>query len=96
MKSKLNKIRIATADDHKVVRDTICFCVEVHAKNRMKVVINVDNGKDLLKQLSTKKTDVLFLDLQMPDVKGEETCRYIKKRFPDLKIHHIYFSPRMG
>lgn len=94
MRLKNNKIRIAVADDHKVVRDSVCFCVEFHAKDKMEVVVNVDNGKELIKQLKVKKADVLVLDLQMPDIKGEETCRFLKRKFPDLKI--IIFTFHRG
>ena len=86
MRLKNRKIRIAIADDHKIIRDGICSCIERLAKNKLEVVISVGNGKDLIKQLKKIKTDLLFLDLQMPEVSGEDTCWFLKKQFPKLKI----------
>lgn len=84
-------IHLAIADDHKVMRDSICLVVEAKAKKEMKVVINVDDGNELIRQLKKKKADVLILDLQMPGVYAEETVRFLKKKFPKLKIIILTF-----
>lgn len=94
MPFKGNKIRIAVADDHKIVRDSINFTINYHAKERMELVIAVDNGRELVRQLRKKKVDILILDLQMPDIKGEETCEILIKKFPELKI--IIFTFHRG
>lgn len=94
MPLKNKKIRIAIADDHKSIRDTVCFTVNIFAKDKMEVVVNVDNGKDLFKELGEKKAEVLILDLQMPDVNGEATVRLLRKKFPKVKI--IIFTFHRG
>ena len=94
METHSPKVQIAIADDHKVVRDSICFCVQLLAKDKYEVIINVDNGKELFAELKRKKTEVLILDLQMPGIHGEETCLALKKKYPGLKI--IIFTFHRG
>lgn len=94
MKKHSPKIQIAIADDHKVVRDSICFCIKLLASKKYEVVINVEDGQKLFEELKRKKAEVLFLDLQMPNINGEATCTELKKEFPGLKV--IIFTSHRG
>ncbi|TIH12397.1 diguanylate cyclase [Marinifilum sp. JC120] len=44
------------------------------------------NGKEALKQVSAKRTDLILLDILMPDMDGFEVCRRLKS---DEKTMHI-------
>lgn len=46
----------------------------------------VGTGKDALAALSKQKFDFCFLDLQLPDITGDEIYKHAKKIDPDLPI----------
>jgi excisionase family DNA binding protein len=46
----------------------------------------VGSGKEALSALQKQKFDVCFLDLQLPDLTGDEIYAEAKKKYPDLPI----------
>lgn len=53
------------------------------------------NAVDAVNLLKTVYTDVLLLDINLPDISGIELCKKIRKEFPDIKILGIStFSER--
>ena len=46
----------------------------------------VGNGKDALTALNKQKFDLVFLDLQLPDITGDEIYAVARERYPDLPI----------
>ena len=48
----------------------------------------VDNGLEALKQLETKCFDVVFLDILMPVMDGEETIKAIRQSGSDVSNHY--------
>lgn len=48
------------------------------------------NATDCLDAISGKQPDVLFLDINLPEMSGIELCREIKQRYP--KIHIVGLS----
>jgi uncharacterized protein (TIGR02266 family) len=42
-------------------------------------LITARNGVEALKAIREKKPDLVFLDLNMPDMKGDECCRIVKQ-----------------
>ena len=77
-------IRIGIIDDHPIVVQGLrmvldksdIVCVDFVAASR----------KEALSLLFSKKPDIIFLDINLPDVNGVEFCRELKTKFPDLKI----------
>lgn len=45
-----------------------------------------DNGKDLLAGLILHQPDILLLDIQLPDITGEELAVIIRRAYPAIKI----------
>jgi DNA-binding NarL/FixJ family response regulator len=80
----MNKILIAIADDYKIFREGLK--VGLSADDKLKVVLEADNGEELLKGLETVKPDVVLMDLKMPIMDGMEATKEIRKRFPELKV----------
>lgn len=52
----------------------------------IKCVGTYHNGRELLQGLEQVSPDVLLLDIQMPEMTGEELAPVIRKQFPKLKI----------
>ena len=44
------------------------------------------NGKEAVALLKQEQPDILITDIQMPQMTGEELCRYVEQRFPDRKF----------
>jgi DNA-binding NarL/FixJ family response regulator len=80
----MSTIRIDIVDDHKMVLAGL--------KNILQGFPNIvvgnlyDNGTELIKGLKIKQPDVLLMDIQMPDVSGEELAPLINKAYPDIRI----------
>ena len=80
----MKKIKIAIADDYKIYRDGLK--VGLAADSNLQVVLEADNGEDLLKGLSAAAPDVIIMDLKMPIMDGMEATKEVKKRFSSIKV----------
>jgi DNA-binding NarL/FixJ family response regulator len=80
----MKKIKIAIADDYKIYRDGLK--VGLAADNNMEVVLEADNGEDLLSGLEKAKPDVIIMDLKMPIMDGMEATKEVRKNFSDIKV----------
>jgi DNA-binding NarL/FixJ family response regulator len=81
-------ILIAFAEDNAVNRKTFINKVSHHPD--LSIVINAINGHDFLEQLKglppDKQPEVVFMDLEMPEMDGVQTIRIAKALCP-----HIHF-----
>ncbi len=80
----MKKIKIAIADDYKIYRDGLK--VGLAEDSNMEVVLEADNGKDLLSGLEKAKPDVIIMDLKMPIMDGMEATKEVRKKFSDIKV----------
>ncbi len=77
-------IRVAHADDHKVVRLGMQQLLETF--DDVEVVGSVSGGREAVELCSTRRPDVLLLDLSMPDIDGIEVTRVLAEASPDTRI----------
>lgn len=77
-------IRYAIADDHKLFRRGVIAVLE--DMPALKLVLEAENGRDLLNNLAKAKPDIILLDLKMPEMDGIETAIEIRKQNNDVKI----------
>jgi DNA-binding NarL/FixJ family response regulator len=80
----MKKIKIAIADDYKIYRDGIK--VGLAADKNLEVVLEADNGEDLLNGLEKADPDVIIMDLKMPIMDGMEATKEVRKRFDAMKV----------
>ena len=80
----MTKIKIAIADDYKIYRDGLK--VGLAADKNLEVVLEADNGEDLLNGLEKAKPDVIIMDLKMPIMDGMEATKEVRKRFNAMKV----------
>lgn len=78
-------INIALADDHKLMRETIKSAL-VTAGSNLNVMLEAENGKDLISKLSRRKPDILLLDIRMPDMNGIEVLKILFEEYPEIKV----------
>jgi DNA-binding NarL/FixJ family response regulator len=80
----MSKIKIAIADDYKIYRDGLK--VGLSADENLDVILEADNGEDLMKALETNTPDVIIMDLKMPFMDGMEATKAVRKKYPAIKV----------
>lgn len=75
---KLKKIRVHIADDHRVLIDGIIAVLKT--EDEIEVVGSSLNGKEVLEWYDNNTSDVLILDINMPEIDGIEVLQEFKKR----------------
>lgn len=77
-------IRIALADDHKVVRQGLRALLE--GVKDFKVVAEGGDGKEIVELVLREQPDVAVIDLAMPALNGVEATRRIVRDMPQVKV----------
>jgi DNA-binding NarL/FixJ family response regulator len=77
-------IKVAITDDHPIVIDGLRNALQTH--DDIKISGTYRNGAELLKGIKQSPTDVLLLDLQLPDKNGAELAPLLLQQYPDLHI----------
>jgi DNA-binding NarL/FixJ family response regulator len=80
----LNKYTIVLADDHAMFREGIRKVIEQISD--VSVAGEVNDGLELLDFLKEFCPDLILLDISMPNLRGLEAIREIKKTYPQVKI----------
>ena len=80
----MSKIKIAIADDYKIYRDGLK--VGLSSDENLEVMMEADNGEDLLKALESNSPDVILMDLKMPIMDGMEATIAVRKKYPAIKV----------
>jgi two-component system response regulator NreC len=77
-------MKIVIADDHPIFRSGLKFLLESSFE---KVdVTDFDNGASVLLHLESNHPDLVFLDIDMPQKNGLDTCAEIAKSFPQINV----------
>ena len=50
------------------------------------ICIEAENGNVAIQKLQSEQVDLVFLDINMPDMNGIETCKHLSTEFPALPI----------
>lgn len=79
------KIDLMIADDHPLFVDGLKMILG--NSDAFNIVGIANDGKQLLYLLTQNtKTDVILLDVNMPNLNGLDTIKYLKQSFPDVRI----------
>lgn len=81
-----DRIRVALADDHNIVRDG--FVAIFREDKEFEVVADAPNGKELMRLLEAvyPPADVCMLDVNMPHMNGYETLIALKEKYPKTRV----------
>lgn len=80
----MTKIRYGIADDHAIFRQGVVTILSPYEE--FKLVLEAENGEDLIKNLQKCRPDVILLDLKMPVMDGIESIKEIRKTDSEVKI----------
>ncbi|MBN1898039.1 MAG: PAS domain S-box protein [Spirochaetes bacterium] len=79
----LKGLNVLIIDDEKAITD---FLKRYLMKEKLQSVFVATSGQQALSFARGSKIDLIFIDLLMPDIKGEDLLRELKRIKPDLKI----------
>jgi len=84
MGSGLGKLEVLLVDDYKSIRDKL----EKELRGLGLVVTTAGNGVEALGLLRSKRFDLLFTDIVMPEMDGFELCQEVRTApgFQDIPI----------
>lgn len=70
------------ADDHVIVANALSSLI--HQIDSTIEIVLFPNGEELFKEISQRKPNIVFLDIEMPVWDGRKTLQEIKTNFPDI------------
>jgi two-component system LytT family response regulator len=73
----LNKIRVAIVDDEELARERMRALLSEHTD--IEVVAECSDGAEALRAIDDKNPDLVFLDVQMPEVDGFEVVEALER-----------------
>lgn len=77
-------IRLLIADDHIVLLDGLMAIFS--SVGDIELVSSVSSGKQVIDILQQKEVDVILMDINMPDMDGLQTCKYVHKKYPHISV----------
>ena len=85
MKRKMSdSIRVVLCDDHALFRQGVRKLLEL--EKDIKIVGEASNGVEMLDMLKKTSTDVILMDIGMPDMDGVTATYKVKKMLPRVDI----------
>ncbi len=80
----MNPYAVILADDHAMFREGVRRIVE--RIEDLSIIREVNDGLELLDVLKGSRPDLIILDISMPNLRGLEAIREIKKIYPKVKV----------
>lgn len=77
-------IKAAIIEDHELFRKG--FCSLMKKEKHIEIITETNNSKALFKALSTKRHDIVFVDIILKEENGIELTNLILSKFPDIKV----------
>ncbi|GAA4430228.1 hypothetical protein GCM10023188_16630 [Pontibacter saemangeumensis] len=77
-------LTLAIADDHILFRKGVLELLKAFPE--ISLVADASNGAELLDKIEEDLPDVIMLDLEMPEMDGVQTSRYLLSKYPDINI----------
>ena len=76
--------RLLIVDDHEVVREGLASALA--ADERFEIVGTAATGKEALQRARQTLPDLALVDLRLPDMRGEDLTRELRRRFPSTAV----------
>ncbi len=80
-----SKIKVALVDDHVLLRNGLAGLV--NSFDGYEVILEADNGIDFTEKMKTAaEPDIALLDINMPQMDGYETAKWLRQTYPLVKV----------
>lgn len=80
----MKKLKVYIADDHTLFRKAMVNLLRTF--ERVSLVKDAENGKELLNLIKNEVPEVAIIDLQMPVMDGSDASKQVLQKYPDVKI----------
>ena len=77
-------IRLLVVDDHRVVRSGLIALLSQHAG--FQVVGEAGTVREAVEQTQAQRPDVVLMDVRLPDGRGYDACREIRRLLPETRV----------
>jgi DNA-binding NarL/FixJ family response regulator len=77
-------LTLAIADDHTLFRKGVMEIFKAFPE--ITVMADASNGIELIEKIENNLPDIVILDLEMPEMDGIATSRYMLSKYPDVKV----------
>lgn len=78
-------IKIALADDHAMFRTALASVI--NKTGNFSIIIEASNGNELIAKMQKGIIpDIVLLDLNMPELDGNDTARWLQTNYPDVHV----------
>ena len=81
---KRTPLTLAIADDHTLFRKGLIEILKAY--DEITLLCEAANGVELLEKIEKNLPDIVMLDLEMPEMDGLATARYLFSKHPGVKI----------
>lgn len=86
-----NKIQVGIVDDHNLLRKALAKLIA--SFDNYAILFEGDNGNDIKTKITQHIIpDIILLDVNMPDMDGYETVRWLHKNCPQVKVLALSMS----
>ena len=82
--TKSNKIKVGVVDDHELFRTGLITHLSIF--DTLDIVINVENGNDLINAMKNQPVDVILMDINLPNKNGIDVTKTLKESNNEIKI----------
>src|ERR1700761_940965 len=77
--------QVAVVDDHTLMRNALARLVA--SFDNFAVLFEANHGKELIDKIKQQQVpDLVLLDINMPEMDGYETAKWLFKNYPQIKI----------
>jgi two-component system, NarL family, invasion response regulator UvrY len=85
MAAASKKVQVGIVDDHNLLRKALGKLIS--SFENYAVLFEGDSGKELKTKITQHVVpDIILLDVNMPDMDGYETVRWLNKNYPQVKV----------
>lgn len=80
----MEKIRVALADDHQLFRNGLRILLGGFSE--FEISAEASNGIELLKELENSPSDIVLMDISMPEMDGIEATARLTRQMPATRV----------
>lgn len=88
-------LKILVVDDNKHFRNAFKYILMDGFEDRIEVIYSAADGKECLEVLEKNVVDLIFLDVEMPNLNGIETTKIICEKYRGIIIIALSFHEEM-